>query len=666
MKASPSTVRDRLTSVRFRGSHCQPPNDAEINALPTPEPSSQVLYDCVGEESTDSNDDEVLPPAAKRRKVSIGSAEHSGPKARIAKQIDSKVATKHGNTAMEGSAETPAKQVPRSSSRLRAKTSTDSSSLPFAQESAGIRIGTKFPTIGSAETTEDEDVIAPSRLQGGSKERKKARPTQDRWIVADNGPNTIAAESGEATSVSSEDGDKPTRSDKKSRRLRSKREYQEMKEELEDLQDYDVSQPYSSGTHGSVAEKARQRRKFHLDLLKRRRAGEKGLRESHDSSDGSSNSFENAARSTKDIFANLHDNVDGANVDPGSTEEEGIQADSELDVSDKDFVVSDDDIGVPSGSPDRPHSDIPIEFTSYASATPRELFVFVIDWLVKNMTAPAFSRHDQLWKLAFSKVEMEMTAQADSRLLSSAWNGAFTVALNARPELKVGYLHQDDRQGYSCDACNRSNHPAQYDFVFSGSAYHRDTLEPIRPGSTGLGGQKNGDANVDKDGKPESSDDGEQSDDAASVDSRGQLVPSSDTHFRLGRYCANNAELAHRFTHWKHHLNEQVIHYLESQGALPDETREKRQKAVSGSSSRKKRKSQEKWEHEAETLVDRMQADGIIEEMWRRTRRDLDDARMGMEGFARKGNRGTLRIGSVMKTVPAWDAAGDAVDGSDE
>ncbi len=127
---------------------------------------------------------------------------------------------------------------------------------------------------------------------------------------------------------------------------------------------------------------------------------------------------------------------------------------------------------------------------------------------------------------------------------------------------------------------------------------------------------------------PDSSSDADFQQDTASIDSKGHTLPQADTHFYLGRYCAANAELAHKFTHWKYNLNVSLLEYLESQGVLSAEEIVRRERSKGG---------QRKREREAEEIVDQMKATGVIDNLWKDFKADLDDARIGMEGYDKKG-----------------------------
>jgi hypothetical protein len=372
----------------------------------------------------------------------------------------------------------------------------------------------------------------------------------------------------------------------------------ELEEDLEDLADSD-NVVKTRRTRGAPVNKAREETRKHLEILKRRRAGEKVPH----------------TPETEDVG-----DVDPINIDSLSSDQNSAGSSEDSDPGPRNTSIEEDeDDFIEDDSADHlgmPHPDIPLEFTSYASRKPRELFVHVIDWLVKNKIAPAFDRHHPLWDLAFKKLDDEVKAQAGSRLISAAWNESFVRTLLARPALAVVRLPGDEEDYIrTCDACNRTNHPAQYDFKFSGKAYYHKTLEPV----------DNSDEEDDDDGH-----------DAASVDSKNHVLPSSHQHFYLGRYCAANAEMGHKLSHWLFHLNQNLLTYLEEQGVLSAEKIVARDK-----------KSHSRREHEAEMIVDTMRETGVVDTLWKEFKSDLDDARIGMDGFEKKGGRGKARIGSI-------------------
>jgi hypothetical protein len=91
-----------------------------------------------------------------------------------------------------------------------------------------------------------------------------------------------------------------------------------------------------------------------------------------------------------------------------------------------------------------------------------------------------------------------------------------------------------------------------------------------------------------------------------------------------------------------------LLAYLEEQGVLAAEKIIARDK-----------KSHTKREREAEMIVDTMQDTGVVDDLWREFKSDMDDARIGMNGFERKGRRGKARIGSIR--VQKQDDDGDVI-----
>jgi Domain of unknown function (DUF4211) len=384
-------------------------------------------------------------------------------------------------------------------------------------------------------------------------------------------------------------------------RRRSRKEQEELNEDLEDLQDSD-SAIKPSRTRGGPVNTQRDIAREHLKILRRRRAGEK-IPRVEDSDEGEPNPVE------LDFIGremNAYPPSDNTSVH-SLIDTEPEASDNGEDVED-DFIENDSP-----GSQRLPHPDIPLEFTSYASSKPKELFPHIIEWLVKNKIAPAFSRDDQLWQLAFDKVNDQVHAQAGSRLISAAWNATFKHSLLARPGIRVETLPGFE-EFRTCDACNKTNHPALYDFIFSGQAYDKGTLEVME-----------------KDSDVENEDD-----DNSSRDEQGRPLAPATQHFYLGRFCAANAEMGHKLTHWKFHLNENMLSYLEEQGVLSAEAILAREKM-----------SNKKREKEAERIVDQMQETGMISKLWRDFQNDLEDARLGMEGYEKKGGRSRGRIGAV-------------------
>ena len=156
----------------------------------------------------------------------------------------------------------------------------------------------------------------------------------------------------------------------------------------------------------------------------------------------------------------------------------------------------------------------PLEFTRHAHKKAIEHFKDAVEWMVQKKLNPAFNRNDPVYQTAFFKINDEVKTYSASRFMSSAWGANFSRALRARPvfygvEIPTMFDHK-------CDACNRSGHPAKYKITFAGKAYHHDSLEDISD---------------DDDDEDEGGDD-----DTKSYDSRGNVIPSVDVEYFVGRY----------------------------------------------------------------------------------------------------------------------------------
>ncbi|ERF71706.1 hypothetical protein EPUS_05578 [Endocarpon pusillum Z07020] len=617
-------VQDRLANVRFNRADRRSLRKHTSTSIPTPEPSSQPQAEGVkGASATISqneDEDDIESPTAKRRRTSSKMPRQTTltPRRSARLHYQSPVHIRSVSTVSSASSQRlHSVEIPSPTPSRRTR-SGNAQKVPLPSRPSP-RNGTALSEFGSPETSGDDDDMIATKPATQRRRARRSPAAKDDFVVPDN-TDIAPSTDGDGVPTTPLGQRTPNRINQtpRSRRLKSRREHQELEEDLQDLQDSNSSWMQSSRTRGAPVNKERERRREYIEILKRRRAGAKEpiQLDSEDEEEAGDNGY--IANSIPKVSAAVfgHDQE-------SSSEEDDIPQNPDLDSYEDDFIASEEE-EAPIDRLGRPHPDIPLEFTSYASAKPRELFIHVIEWLVKNKIAPAFSRHDALWKLAFTKIKDEITAQAGSRLKSSAWTELFMNALNARPGLTTTELFQGENFLRGCDACNKAKHPAKYDFVFSGSAYHHDSLEPVDPDSS------EAEAEADHDN--------------ASVDSRGHTLPPADTHFFLGRYCAANAELAHKFTHWKYNLNEDLMQYLDSQGVLSAEEIVRRERSKGG---------QRKREKEAEEIVDQMKATGVIDDLWKGFKADLDDARIGMEGHDRKGARGSRRIGSVR--VPVSD-----------
>lgn len=273
--------------------------------------------------------------------------------------------------------------------------------------------------------------------------------------------------------------------------------------------------------------------------------------------------------------------------------ESSITSNEDLDRYEDDFVLEDenDKIGVPT-------EEIPFEFTRHAYKQPKEYFRDVVEWMVHNKLNPAFPRSNALYEMAFMKLEDEVKGRAGSQLISSVWNVDFLRALLARPHIEMTAF--PTAEGHPCDACNRSGHPASTDMKLFGKAYSLETLESLTD---------------------ESSSDEEQSsrdDDEPDVerDRDGHVLPNKNKRFYLGRQCKAKAALAHTLTHWRFHLNEWVVDYLEDIGHMDDNEVLKRNDM-----------SQKRKTKNANSVVDTMIETGQIDKLWRDFHLCLKEAR---------------------------------------
>jgi hypothetical protein len=481
----------------------------------------------------------------------------------------------------------------------------------------------------------DDDEVEYISSENKTKRDKKGKKRPNR------GDDFIVDDDDDIESLSSNEGERmkrpsPAKSQPRSssnatpkkRRTRTQEEQDELNEDLRDLRGSDSETPQTKRrrTRGGPVTTKRDEAREHLELLKRRRAGEQVARVI-DSDDESSE--EKEAANIDYIGVPDYDLSNRGSVSTDQDEHARTEDFEEEGIED-DFIDDDSQ-----GRLGRPNTDIPLQFTSFATKKPKELFIHIIEWLVKNKIAPAFDRNDPVYDLAFAKVDDQVKAQAGSRLISSAWGSHFKYAILARPSMTIEALPgEDDDHIRTCDACNRVNNPARYEFIFSGEPYYKKTLEPIE--------------NPDED--DEQYEEGEDDDDHKSIayDEVGHVIASSQTRFYLGRFCAANAQMGHKLTHWKYNLNVSLMEYLESQGVLSAEAIIAREKM-----------NKRKREKEAENVVDEMEATGKIEEFWHEFGNDLDDARIGMEDFEKKGGRTKGRVGTIQAKrggfITTWD-----------
>ncbi|CAI7655533.1 unnamed protein product [Penicillium glandicola] len=371
----------------------------------------------------------------------------------------------------------------------------------------------------------------------------------------------------------------------------SKQARLDIAEDLEDLQDSVVKK---SRTRGRNVESARDKRMKHLEALRRRRAGvkdedvdEEEEDEDDDEEDSDVQEIErpgsDASPSGRGLWRHHNDDSDV---------ESAIDPNENLDRYEDDFVLEDEtnDLGVPT-------EEIPFEFTRHAYKQPKEYFRDVIGWMVQNKLNPAFPRSDDMYKMAFMKLEDEVKGRAGSQLISSVWNPSFVYALQARPHMDISAFPTEEN--HPCDACRRSGHPASSDVKLYGKAYSLRTLEPLEDESNSDDG-----------------DDGSNNDDGQERDRDGHLIPPENVRYFLGRQCKARAHLAHTLTHWRYHLNEWVIDFLERTGHMDDD------EILRRNDMSVKRKTRN-----ANDVLDSMTGSGEVDKLWRDFHINLKSAR---------------------------------------
>ncbi|KAI0415773.1 hypothetical protein F5X98DRAFT_207409 [Xylaria grammica] len=372
-----------------------------------------------------------------------------------------------------------------------------------------------------------------------------------------------------------------------------------------------VSSPIKKPHKGHRSEKQKK-----MELLRRRRAGEKiNQLTSSESSSG------------EDEKRGIYDSDSGCDFEvlkefDDEEQEEAVQEQMDLRIDKRkrkdenttgkqnsesdldDFVTDDDDS--PLGAP----VEIPLEFTSHAHKPLKDQFPFVIEWLVHNRINPAFERKDPLYINAWRKLDDEVSGLANSKFTSSAWKQDFHRALKSRPRLETFPLSQIGSGLYeTCEACGRSGHPSTFRIVFSGSAYHKDTLEEV---------------------ESDSDSEGEDDSDTASVDTRGMPLPPTTKEWCVGSVCCSNAETAHSLLHWKHALMEWVTERLDDEGWMAPKKLSEREKMKA-----KRRRAL------ANGIVDGWQERGVVAALYGDFKNTLENARN--QATTGRGARGRFR-----------------------
>ena len=352
---------------------------------------------------------------------------------------------------------------------------------------------------------------------------------------------------------------------------------EDLQEDIDDLKDTELRSHRTRATNRTPKKTKAQQQ---LELLRRRRAGQRTADASSELDDISkSPSMHKAPHNwaTASSEAEASDELEQDDDSNPILEQQG----EDLDQYDDDFVVDDDSeaLGVP-----HELSEIPLEFTRHAHKKPYEHFKDAVEWMVHNKLNPAFPRDDPIYQIAVQKLDDEVRGLAGSKFMSAAWGAEFLNILKQKPE--IAYVDARGLFEQHCAACNKSNHPAKFQLIFSGKSYNRQSLEDI-------------------------SDDDEE--DATEVQDG---VSGHERTFYVGRTCCANAETAHALHHWRYALNHWVLEWLMRRGHTSAEKTLERE-----------RMSAKKRSQCANDVVDGMEASGEMRTLYKEFKENLEAAR---------------------------------------
>jgi hypothetical protein len=368
--------------------------------------------------------------------------------------------------------------------------------------------------IGEPETTGDE---APVLQSSPMKKRRRRPPTPDVIELSDDeeesADSDVSVESpvphrkrlarrqrSESKNKSSDDDDdegddeevgpvnRRSRKQSRSPRKMTDRELEDLNEDLDFLQSSPPPIPTLSKPKQPNA------RQNALEALKRARASQAGPPTSQLASESDEASEEDFVDNRRDMFLE--------------------------EPEDEDFVVDDgpdDVLGIP---------DLPIEFSNVSRMKGKDLFKFAVEWMVQNKINPAFAKDDEIYNLAFRKLDDEVRGLAGSKFTSSAWTMEFTTALQSRPGITLVEYSSiaSELMLEHCDACNRSGHPATWEIRFFGKPYDPKTLEEIDNGSDDDDDDAGNDTDADADGAEN-----------VDYDHIGRAVPAESKAYHVGR-----------------------------------------------------------------------------------------------------------------------------------
>lgn len=397
------------------------------------------------------------------------------------------------------------------------------------------------------------------------------------------------------------------------RRLIRKKDSAKDRQEQEDLQeDLEFLRSSPPATTRRNSSKPMNERQKALAALKRRRASAAG-EPSSSATPARKRAviLSDSEQSESDLeIVSEEDEIQGDDDEEDEEEEEDTHPVNVFQENADDGNFIDDDIDAPLGEP--ADVQVPLQFSSWSSKKPRELFKFAIEWMVQKKINPGFSSSDEIYEFTFRKLNDEVSGLANSKYSSSIWTPDFTRALRARPEIVIDEISAHMRAITSphCEACNRTKHPATYSITFIGKPYNRETLEPLAEDSDDSSGS-NSDSGLSSSEDDYRGPNGEK----PTYDAQGEVIPPESRVFTVGSTCQANAQMAHTLHHWRHHLNTWVVDYLIREKHCTPEKLVQRDKW----SERKRRKY-------ANKIVDEMDENGEIKKLHRLYKEQVDFA----------------------------------------
>lgn len=548
-----------------------------------------------------------LKLSSSARPQSSGGAGIFGTQRRPVVHISSDDSDEHLPSPAQLMAKRKSKKGLNSSSR---KTRSKQQPIQVDSESEGdnITLGNRPSSVVAEESEEDDDM--PTTI-GKQRRKRTRRASQNSFVsssplrIVDNDDDLEVTEQPRKRHRHGHDDDErdseddavtPSRRSLKRHRQASQREQEDLEEDLDFLgPSSDVENSARMPRNTQTAQKdARQKA---LQRLKRRRSGQPIVVEDDPDEDEKDELIDEEDESQEEV-----DESEEVLAPPISSRQMFNE-----DEGDEEFIDEEDEDANPLGIPD----GLPLEFSRYASMKNKELFPYAVEWMVQKKLNPTFQMDDEIYVLTFRKLDDEVRGLAASKFKSAAWTPAFTMALNSRPDIAYEPIDRSAGEHYlrdTCDACNRTNHPATYQIQFQGTPYHRSTLEEV-------------DRTKNDDDEDDISSDETDADDEPAYDDKGSEIPPANRIYYVGKFCMSNAQTAHALQHWRYHLNEWVATWLIRNGY---DTPEKNQK--------RSRWSSEKRRKNASKIVDRMEHDGVVKTLWQDFRSNIDEARNSKQG----------------------------------